>query len=90
LRSELLLMRLQAQHPHQALLELANSQHPFERWLAGHLHVLLGWNVQELLSEQQHELIFAWPGEIPGSEATGVNADQAKAFVNFVGGPALT
>ena len=66
-RGELLLMRLHAQHPQQALLELANSQGPFERWLRGQLQVLLGWNVQEVLPEQLQELIFAWPGESFGS-----------------------
>jgi hypothetical protein len=65
-RGELLLMRLQAQQPHQALLELANSQRPFERWLRGQLQILLGWIVQEVLPEQQ-ELLFAWPDESLGS-----------------------
>ena len=71
----LLLMRLHAQQPHLALLELTNSPRPFERWLRGQLQGLLGWNVQEVLPEQQQELLFAWPDEIPGSEATGMNAD---------------
>ncbi len=64
---ELLLLRLHVQQPHQALLELANSQGPFEHWLRGQLQVLLGWNVQEVLPEQQQELLFAWPDESPGS-----------------------
>jgi hypothetical protein len=64
---ELLLMRLQVQQPNQALLELANSQRPFERWLRGQLQSLLGWNVQEMLPEQQHELLFVWPDESLGS-----------------------
>ena len=62
-RGELLLMRLHAEPPQQALLELANSQRPFERWLRGQLQGLLGWNVQEVLPEQQQELLFVWPGE---------------------------
>lgn len=66
-RSELLLMRLHAQQPHQVLLELACSERPFERWLRGQLQSLLGWNVQEVLPEQQRELIFAWPDESFGS-----------------------
>jgi hypothetical protein len=41
-RGELLLMSLHAQQPQQALLELANSQRPFERWLRGQLQGLLG------------------------------------------------
>jgi len=64
---ELLLMRLHVQPPHQALLELANSQRPFERWLRGQLQSLLGWNVEEVLPEQQQELLFAWPDESLGS-----------------------
>jgi hypothetical protein len=64
---ELLLMRLHVQQPHQALLELANSQRPFERWLRGQLQSLLGWNVQEVLPEQQQELLFVWADESPGS-----------------------
>jgi hypothetical protein len=64
---ELLLMRLHVQQPHKALLELANSQRPFERWLRGQLQSLLGWNVQEVLPEQQQELLFAWPDESSGS-----------------------
>ncbi len=66
-RGELLLMRLHAEPPQQALLELANSQRPFERWLRGQLQGLLGWNVQEVLPEQQQELLFAWPDESLGS-----------------------
>ncbi len=66
-RGELLFLTLDTQPPHQALLELARSERPFERWLRGQLQVLLGWNVQEVLPEQQQELIFAWPGESFGS-----------------------
>ena len=66
-RGELLLMRLHVQPPHQALLELANSQRPFERWLRGQLQVLLGWNVQEVPPKQQQELLFAWQNERFGS-----------------------
>jgi hypothetical protein len=57
-KDELLLMRVQAQQPQQALLDLVNPQRPFERLLLGQLQVLLGWNVQELP--------FAWSGESPG------------------------
>jgi hypothetical protein len=66
-RGELLLLRLHAEPPQQALLALANSQRPFERWLRGQILVLLGWNVQEMLLEQQQELLFAWPVKSPGS-----------------------
>ena len=44
-RSELLLMSVHTQPPHQALQELASSQRPFERWLHCQLEGLLGWNV---------------------------------------------
>src|SRR6266699_114353 len=33
----------------------------------GQLQSLLGWNVQEVLPEQQQELLFAWPDESFGS-----------------------
>ena len=64
---ELLLMRLHVQQPHQVPLEVARSEHPFERWLRGQLQSLLGWNVEEVLPEQQQELLFAWPDERFGS-----------------------
>ncbi len=63
LRSELLLMTLHTQEPHQTLLELATSARPFDRWLREQLQLLLGWNVQEVLLDQPHDLIFTWPGE---------------------------
>ena len=66
-RSELLLMSVHAQQPRRALLELASSQRPFERWLRSQLLALLEWNLQEVLPEEQQELLFTWPGESPGS-----------------------
>src|SRR6266487_305046 len=33
------------------------------QWRRGQLQSLLGWNLQEVLPEQQQELIFAWPDE---------------------------
>src|SRR6266581_6839401 len=66
-RGELLLMRLHVQQSRQVLLELAQSERPFERWLRRQLQGLLGWNVQEVLPEQQQELIFAWSDESFGS-----------------------
>ena len=66
-RSELLFVTLHTQEPQQALAELATSARPFERWLRGQLQSLLGWNVQEVLPEQQQELLFAWPDESFGS-----------------------
>ena len=66
-RGELLLMSVHAQQPRQAFLELTSSQRPFDSWLREQLLALLDWNVQEVLPEEQHELLFTWPGESPGS-----------------------
>jgi len=65
-RNELLLITLHTLQPYHAVLELANAQRPFERWLLGQLQALLGWSVHEALSEQQ-EPLFTWPGESAGS-----------------------
>jgi len=65
-RGELLLMKVNAQQPRQALLELASSKHPFDCWLRGELQALLGWPVRDVLHEEQLELLFTWPGENPG------------------------
>jgi hypothetical protein len=54
---------------------LAGSQRPFEHWLLRQLQILLGWNVQEVLPEQQQDLIFAWPDERFGPGATETNTD---------------
>ncbi len=62
-RSELLLMTLHAQEPQQALAELATSESPFDRWLREQFQLLLGWNLQEVLPDQYHDLIFTWSGE---------------------------
>ena len=59
-RSELLFMTLQTQEPQQALAELAISARPFDRWLREQLQLLLGWNLQEVLPGQNHDLIFTW------------------------------
>ncbi len=63
LSGELLLMTLHTQEPQQALLELAPSAQPFERWLREQFQLLLGWNLQEVLLDQHHDLIFTWSGE---------------------------
>ena len=49
--------------PQQTLLELATSAHPFDRWLREQFQLLLGWNLQEVLPGQHHELIFTWSGK---------------------------
>ena len=61
-RSELLFMTLQTQEPQQPLAELATSARPFDRWLREQLQLLLGWNLQEVLPGQHHDLIFTWSG----------------------------
>ena len=62
-RIELLFVTLHTQEPQQTLLELATSAHPFDRWLREQFQLLLGWNLQEVLPGQHHELIFTWSGE---------------------------
>ena len=59
-RSELLFMTLHTQEPQQTLLELATSAHSFDRWLREQFQLLLGWNLQEVLPGQHHDLIFSW------------------------------
>ncbi len=59
-RGELLLMTLQTQEPQQTVLELATSARPFDRWLREQFQLLLGWNLQEVLTSQHHDLIFTW------------------------------
>jgi hypothetical protein len=63
LHSDLMLLTLHMQEPHQTLEELVSSEHAFERWLRAQLQVLLGWNVQDILSglpDSQGDLIFSW------------------------------
>jgi hypothetical protein len=59
-RSELLFVTLHTQEPQLALAELATSAHPFDRWLREQFQLLLGWNLQEVLTRQHQELIFTW------------------------------
>jgi hypothetical protein len=54
------------QQPDQALLDMAKSHRPFERWLRAQLQSLLGLSVEEALSDQQ-ELLFSWRGESTSS-----------------------
>ncbi len=60
LPSELLLITVQTQEPHQTLAALASSESQFNHWLRGQLQVLLGWNVQEVLADPPYDLIFTW------------------------------
>jgi hypothetical protein len=36
---------------------------PFDRWLREQLQLVLGWNLQEMLPGQHHDLIFTWSSE---------------------------
>ncbi len=63
LHGELLLIAAQTQEPQQTLEALASSEQGFDHWLREQLRVLLGWNMQEVLSDPQGDLIFTWPGE---------------------------
>lgn len=60
LHSDLMLVTLHTQEPHQTLKALVNSERPFERWLRAQLQVLLGWKVQDMLPDPQGDLIFTW------------------------------
>jgi len=63
LHGELLLIAAQTQEPQQTLEALASSEQGFDHWLREQLRILLGWNMQEVLSDPQGDLIFTWPGE---------------------------
>jgi hypothetical protein len=60
LHSDLMLITLHMQEPHQALKALVSSERPFEHWLRAQLQVLLGWKVQDVLPDPQGDLIFTW------------------------------
>jgi len=60
LHSELLLVTVQMQEPHQTLQALASSESPFDHWLREQLQVLLGWDVQEVLADPPSDLLFTW------------------------------
>ena len=60
---ELLFITLDMQDPQQTLLTLVSSAQPFDRWLREQFQRLLGWNLQEVLPGQHHDLIFTWSSE---------------------------
>ena len=62
-RNELLFITLDMQEPQQALSKLVSSAQPFDRWLREQFRLLLGWNLQEVLPGQHHDLIFTWSNE---------------------------
>ena len=63
LRGDLLLMTLHMRGEQQTLLGLAHTARPFDGWLREQLQFLLGWNLQEMLPGQHHDLIFTWSSE---------------------------
>jgi hypothetical protein len=67
LHSDLMLITLHMQEPHQTLEALVSAELPFEHWLRAQLQGLLRWNVQDVLLDPQGELIFAWPCESLGT-----------------------
>ena len=60
LHGDLMLITIHMQEPHQTLKALATAKRPFDRWLRAQLQVLLGWNVQDVLTDPQGDLIFTW------------------------------
>lgn len=62
LHGELLLLSVQTQESQQSLKELASSLGQWDSWLREQLRVLLGWDVQEMLTDPLSDLIFAWEG----------------------------
>jgi hypothetical protein len=58
--SELLQVKMNMQEPQQTFEVLATSEGPFERWLREQLHILLGWNMQEMLPVPRADLLLAW------------------------------
>jgi hypothetical protein len=63
LHGELMLITLDTPEPQQTWQELATSRRPFESWLREQLQALLGWGMQEVLTDPHGDLIFAWSAE---------------------------
>ena len=57
---ELMLVTLNMHEPQQTLRVLVSSERPFDRWLRAQLQAMLGWNMQDVLSDPQPDLIFDW------------------------------
>ena len=60
LRGELLLATLDIEEPQEMLHDLAISKRPFERWLREQIQPLLGWDLQDVQSDPQCDLVFDW------------------------------
>ena len=71
LHSDLMLVTLHTQAPHQTFEALVRSERQFEHWLRAQCQGLLGWKVQDVLPDAPHDLIFAWPCESSGTPAPG-------------------
>jgi hypothetical protein len=63
LHSELLLVVVQMQEPQQTREALASTQAPFADFLREQLQGLLGWDVQEVLSDPPVDLLLTLEGE---------------------------
>jgi hypothetical protein len=46
--------------PQQTCEALASSPSPFAHWLREQVQVLLGWDVQEVLTDPPSDLLFTW------------------------------
>ena len=57
---ELLVMTVETTDPQQTLRKWINSKSPFDRWLKGQVESLLGWKIEDLLSDPSPDLIFEW------------------------------
>lgn len=60
LHSELLLVTVKMQEPLQTYAVLAHSQSSFADFLREQLQSLLGWNIQQVLSDPPSDLLFTW------------------------------
>ena len=58
--SELLLVDVQMQEPQQTREALASSPAPFAHRLREQIQGLLGWDMQEVLTDPPSDLLFIW------------------------------
>jgi hypothetical protein len=55
-----MLISAETKDPQKTLWELVHSEYPFDSWLKGQLETLLGWKIQNMLSDPPYDLIFDW------------------------------
>ena len=60
LHSGLLLVAVQMQEPLQTREALETFPSPLTHWLSEQLQVLLGWDIQEVLTDPPSDLLFTW------------------------------